>query len=618
MNVINPIPTTDALLIGSNVPDCTTAEWVGVTQSFVNLQQNGVNWVHICAAPNGDIYAAAYGGDIYKQTAGTGNFVALSQTPRNWYSMCAAPNGDIYASKEDVGGQIYKRALGTGDFTDLSQTNRSWRGLCAQPDGDIYCCVSAGDIYKRTEGAGNFSALGQTSRAWKDMCAALNGDVYACVGGSGDIYKQTAGTGNFVATDDSIQYWRDICVAPNGDVYACINGAIYKKTYCLIYSIGESVLRNHIIYESIINNNQNNDPALDDQDSPTHWLKTEYDNKWRMFNNILGSQTENATKIEYIRYSGGGDCVSMQNIVSDTVDIVEIDLDAALLNETAWTGATGTTQSTGWNKVGTPSNYTIDDGMIRITADAGSEGQRKTIAVTPGTEYQLIGLYKNTSGDVAQYGVYDNTHSTNILATTDLANATANASFSHVFTAPAGCTSVEIKLMAKANTDIVWFDFITLAPTVYSETVTTGTTKKNATKTDIPVKSNGIITTTINYSGTAKIGELIVGSKFYIGVGPLEEAQGGFTNYSDFSENTFGEVELVARSYSKKLSFDVDIDYSDIDSVYDFLCEQKDTMMLYLGSETYGALQIYGFCKEPVITYHPTYCTIALETRGVI
>ena len=39
------------------------------------------------------------------QTNGIGNFIALNQTTRSWYDMCAAPNGNIYACV--YGGDIY-------------------------------------------------------------------------------------------------------------------------------------------------------------------------------------------------------------------------------------------------------------------------------------------------------------------------------------------------------------------------------------------------------------------------------------------------------------------------------------------------------------------------------
>jgi len=200
----------------------------GGTGDFVALSQTSRNWsLGMAAAPNGDIYAAAWGDDIYKQSGGTGDFVALSQGARSWNGMAVAPNGDIYATAWND--DIYKQSGGSGNFVTLSQGARSWHGMCAAPNGDVYACAYNGDIYKQSGGVGNFVALSQTSRLWMAMCAAPDGDVYAAVW-AGDIYKQSGGSGNFVALSQTSRYWCSMCAAPNGDVYACVlyGGDIYK------------------------------------------------------------------------------------------------------------------------------------------------------------------------------------------------------------------------------------------------------------------------------------------------------------------------------------------------------------------------------------------------------
>ncbi|MCK9432914.1 MAG: hypothetical protein M0R00_08150, partial [Candidatus Omnitrophica bacterium] len=575
MEFIKPIAITDAILTGSNVQENDYAEWVARNILFAALSQTTRDWFGMAAAPNGNVYACVLGGGIYMQTAGSGAFVALGQTTRDWFGMCAAPNGNVYACVYN--GDIYMQTGGSGAFVALNQTARAWYGMCAAPNGNVYASVNNGDIYMQTGGSGAFFALGQTIRDWRGMCVAPNGNVYACVasgdiymqtGGSGafvalsqtvrnwfgmaaapngnvyanvyngDIYMQTGGSGAFVALGQSARYWYGMCAAPNGNVYACVwGGDIYKQSSAGLYFTDDYVIVTtpniHNIYQSLTDNNANNYPVNDN----VNWLKIGSTNRWKTFNAIIGSQTEQATKIEYILTpSEAIDSVALLNIDSDTVEITEIDTTEALLNETAWTGATGTTQSTGWNKVGTPSDYTIDGGMIRITADAASEGQSKTVAVTPGVEYQLLGLYKNNLGDTAQYGIYDNTHSSNILATTDLPSSTTNASFSHVFTAPAGCTSIEIKQMAKANTDVVWFDSFILAPTKYSETVTTGPSKIDVVKLDIPEISTGILTVVINKTPNGNVYACVWGGDIYMQTG----GSGAFVALGQSARNWVG------------------------------------------------------------------------------
>ena len=95
-----------------------------------------------------DVYASVYGGDIYKQTNGTGNFVGLQQQSRNWRGM--TPLGtDVYACVD--GGDIYKQTNGTGNFVELGQTTRSWYGMTTLGT-NVYACVNGVDIYVLTSG----------------------------------------------------------------------------------------------------------------------------------------------------------------------------------------------------------------------------------------------------------------------------------------------------------------------------------------------------------------------------------------------------------------------------------------------------------------------------------
>jgi len=351
----------------------------------------------------------------------------------------------------------------------------------------------------------------------------------------------------------------------------------------------------------------------------TSWLQIDSTNRWKAFNNVLGSQTELATKIEYVLTPGETiDSVALLNLESDTIDIVEIDTADQLIVNNDWTDATGGTPPTGWTEVGTVPDFTIQSAALRITCDANGEGISQTIAVLAATEYQLTFLYKNTASDIAQVAVYDVTHSADILATTDLTSSTANSSYSYVFTTPAGCVSIKISLLCKTAADIVWFEAPYLCPTEYSETVTTGVSKTDVVKLDIPQKAAGILTVTINKSGTAAIGELVLGTKFTLGK-MLYNPQIGFRNYSTKTQDTFGNWTMVVRGYSKKLICSLSMENTTIDSVFKFLCDHKDDMLVWVGTETYSSLIVYGFCKEPqIVIPYTTWATCSLEIEGMI
>ena len=579
MDFIKPTNITDALFVASDVPEDEYDEWIGGTGVFAALGQTSRSWKALAVAPVGSgprlsVYACVPDGDIYKQTDGTGDFVALSQTSRGWYYMGAAYNGDIYAAVFPSG-DIYKQTNGAGDFVALGQTLRAWTGIAGAPNGDVYACAYNGDIYRQAGGVGDFVALGQTSRYWMALAASANHNIYSCV----------------------------------------TSGDIYKSTPAAVYSQEDQVIRNHVVYESLTNNNTNNDPATD----TTNWLELGATNHWACFDGTIGNQTEQANSLTYVLAPGAIDSVALMNIESTSVDIIEIDLDDDLVtNGEAWTGATGTTQPNNWDKVATPTNFTIDGGAIRITVDAANEGISQTIAVTAAKEYQLLGKYKNTAGDIAQIAIYDVTNSANILATTDLASSTVESVFSHVFTTPAGCVSLKISLLAKAAGDIVWFDDVRLAPTEYSETVTTGTSKTDLVKLDIPQKAAGILTVKVNHStGTAKLGELIVGAKTNIGTMRYSPSI-GITDYSTKQVDIYGHYSIVARSFAKRMTCSLIILNSAIDEVIRLLTLYRSTELVWVGDENYNSLIVYGFYKDfQVVFSRPQSSDCALEIEGL-
>jgi len=360
----------------------------------------------------------------------------------------------------------------------------------------------------------------------------------------------------------------------------------------------------------------------DTSDTPvgnSNWLETGSTNRWKAFNGVLGSQTEQATKIEYVLTPGAViDSVALLNIESDTVDIVEIDTaDDLITNGQAWTDATGATPPTGWTVESTNPTFTIESGCLKMEAGVGEGGCNQTNTVIPGTEMQFLLKYRNAAGDLARYRIYDVTHSASITSTTDLPNSETDSIFSSVFTVPADCTQILVAILCKSAGDIVYFDFVRLSPTEYSESVTTGASKTSVIKTDIPQKAAGILTVTINKSGTAAIGELKIGTKTSLGT-MRPKPQIGFRNLSTLDEDTFGNIDIVSRGYKQKLICGITVTNTNLDTVYKFLCDHKDDMMVYVGSESYSCLQLYGFSKEPQIVVGQNISDMSLEIWSVI
>ena len=624
-NVISPIAINDTIFTGSNVPEADLQEWsagtayaVGDTVMVATSVANVHKTYECLVAQSAGLTANLLDedcSDISDWTDGDTINSVSEVSPDGQFrfdtNLGAAGNG-LAKRKRTIASppntftleiKTYFDALGTfanADYAKIEYSLAAWRF-------QIEFCSEGMFIYKalgaKTEiGSAiiksNATAAWQTWRFQVDRTVVANATVEVFLKEEGGIFV-SKGT-----VDCDQEYTGE------GDGVILFLQAGY----------GTDNMLSHIDYIKVATGlgaiaNIEATPV-----GNTAWLETDSTNRWKAFNGVLGSQTSQATKIEYVLTPGAViDSVALLNLESDTIDIVEIDnADNLVTNGTAWTGATGTTPPTGWIAVLTPTDFTIDGGMIRITVDAANEGMSQTITVVAATEYQLVGLYKNTAGDLAQYSVRDMTNAVDIKATTDLTSSTVNSSFSYVFTTPAGCVSVKISFMAKANGDIVWFDSIILAPTEYSETVTTGTAKTDVVKLDIPQRAAGILTVTINKSTTAAIGELIIGIKTSLGK-MLYNPQIGFRNYSTKTQDTFGNWTIVVRGYSKKFICSLILENTTIDAVFKFLCDHKDDMLVWVGSETYNSLIVYGFCKEPqIVIPYQSWSNCSLEIEGII
>jgi len=332
-----------------------------------------------------------------------------------------------------------------------------------------------------------------------------------------------------------------------------------------------------------------------------------------------GEIAGNRTAITHVLQPGAIDSVALLNLNSTTVEIVEIDDDDDLVtNGEEWTGATGTTPPTGWTDWDIATAFEIDGGALRITADGNNEGVYQTLAVTPGTEYQYLLKYKNTVGDVAQITVYDNTNSANILAATDLPASADFTPYSYVFTAPAGCLAIKVYIHAKSAGDIVWFDSVKLAPTEYSETVTTGASKTDVVKLDLPQRANGIITVTVNdTAGAAAVGEIVAGIKTTLGT-LLYAPTVGITDYSTKEVDANGHYSIVARTFSKKMTAALFLLNAAVDEVVRLLSLYRSTPLVWVGDENYNALIVYGYYKDfQVVFSRPASCDCSLEVEGL-
>lgn len=836
MDFIKPTDITDSLFWGANVPENDYDEWVGGSSYAVGdkrivstpnvhkvfeclvgqtsgitpdlLDEDGESisdWTEDSAGMGGVIIDPAGQIKFQAGSTGSGDYARIKRTidsPPNLFTMEIKTYFD--ALYESPGYPPLRLRYGDGSWQFLAYFKST--GLTIYKAGSLTTEVGSGIVKYNT------TAAWQTWRFQVDKTTPASATVEVFLKEDGGVF---ASQGTF-----------DCDYEPGSGT----DGEISLE----LSSVASYAQRCHVKYLKIATGNSAFETVNDSPVDNSDWLDLGATNRWAMFDGTIGNQTSQATPIIMVLAPGAIDSVALLNIESTSVEIVEIDNDDNLVtNGTAWTGATGTTQPTSWDKVGTPADYTIDGGMIKITTDSANEGQSQTITVSAATEYQLLGKYKNTSGDIAQIaidrngiisgsvtmvntkisavdgtafvdfstaniltdhvlhkckltiidsvgkkivgyikaagtsetldsnlwaafdftnaskwtptnatvvdansftatsanglmspasgnrptalglykisytaassigatfiynafpsiasgsaGVYRTPESgyanilgqTNgttvdvsvlsmqrvlapsatgvtitstedgstynwtskeagfnyndasgysyeiegiidILSTTDLVSSTVESIFSQVFTTPAGCTSIKISLMGKSTGDIVWFDTVTLAPTEYSETVTTGTSKTDVVKLDVPQKTNGILTVTINYTaGTAKLGELIVGVKTNIGTMRYSPSI-GITDYSTKAVDVYGHYSIVPRTFAKRMTCSLIILNTVIDEVVRLLTLYRSTELVWVGDANYNSLIVYGYYKDfQVVFARPNSSDCALEIEGL-
>ena len=135
---------------------------------------------------------------------------------------------------------------------------------------------------------------------------------------------------------------------------------------------------------------------------------------------------------------------------------------------------------------------------------------------------------------------------------------------------------------------------------------------------DVPVYESGVLTVTLtrdNPADTVSCGTLLVGRQFDIG----DTEHGvdlGIIDYSRKETDQFGVTSVVERAFAKRMTARVVMQTSAIDDVHRTLAAIRATPVLWIGSEGFESLTVFGFYKEFSIDLaYPTvsYCSLTIE-----
>ncbi len=145
---------------------------------------------------------------------------------------------------------------------------------------------------------------------------------------------------------------------------------------------------------------------------------------------------------------------------------------------------------------------------------------------------------------------------------------------------------------------------------------------KTALALDMPTYGTGttVEVTIANASDNVAVGGLLLGTAIPIGeMGVNFGAQVGITDYSRKDRNEFGDTVITERAWSKRAQVDLLVPNSQVDAMQSLFASIRATPTLWVGSDDFESLAIYGFYKDFAATIaYPNYSQCHLEIEGLI
>lgn len=144
--------------------------------------------------------------------------------------------------------------------------------------------------------------------------------------------------------------------------------------------------------------------------------------------------------------------------------------------------------------------------------------------------------------------------------------------------------------------------------------------KADLAVTDLPPYAQAEIAITITEGAAGMLtycGACLLGRSEDFGQ-TLLGVTGGIQDFSVKTVDDFGNYTITERAYRKRVTADVLVENTDIDRLQHFLAVNRATPLVFLPSEDYTSLIVYGFYKDfsNVIAY-PTVSECSIEIEGL-
>ena len=135
---------------------------------------------------------------------------------------------------------------------------------------------------------------------------------------------------------------------------------------------------------------------------------------------------------------------------------------------------------------------------------------------------------------------------------------------------------------------------------------------------DLPSYPNATLRVDLTSSGAAYVGAMVFGTQRSIGMGVQQGLRLGLQDYSRKERNDWGDTVLVQRAYAKRATVSMLLANSELDNAYNLLVDLRATPCLWLISDNYTSLSLFGFFSNFEITIaYAQYSDVSLDLESL-
>ena len=136
---------------------------------------------------------------------------------------------------------------------------------------------------------------------------------------------------------------------------------------------------------------------------------------------------------------------------------------------------------------------------------------------------------------------------------------------------------------------------------------------------NLPPYPNAKVRLDFACSGPAHVGVVVIGSLKLLGGAAQYGARLGIQDYSRKERDQWGQVNLQRRGFSKRMSLSIRVPRGRVDDVFALLAELTGTACLWLGTNMFTAMNVYGFINTfDLLIEYPTFSELTLDIEGLI